>query len=164
MQKKVIIGRLGSTYGVRGWIKVHSYTEPPENIFNYEWYIKHQDQWQLTTIEAKKSHGKGYIVKLEGCEDPNDAKTYTNDYIAIDQTQLPKLNTGEFYWAELTGLHVVNTDGVELGVVDHLIATGANDVLVVKNDKKRLLPFTNDVVKEISLVEKKIIVEWDEDF
>lgn len=164
MQKKVIIGRLGSVYGVRGWIKVHSYTEQPENIFNYDWYVKHQNQWQLMIVEAYKTHGKGFIVKLEGCDDRNQAGSFTNDYIAIDRTQLPKLNTGEFYWVELIGLRVINTDGVDLGVVDHIFITQANDVLVVMNDKKRLLPFIKDVVKKISLVEKKIIVEWDEDY
>ena len=163
---KIIMGRFASTHGVHGWIKVVSFTDPTENLLAYpHWEIQHHGEWQTMTVTAGKVHGKFLIVKLEGLEDPETAQRYTNDKIAIQRTALAPLSNGEYYWADLIGLQVINLAGVKLGSIDSLIETGANDVLVVKeNQREILIPYTSTVIKSVDLKEKKIIVDWEADF
>ena len=106
------------------------------------------------------------VIKLEGCNDRNQAEALVGAKIAVYRNQLPQLEgPGHFYWADLKGLQVVNTAGVELGVVDYLLETGANDVLVVKGDQERLIPYLwKQVVQDVDLSAKRILVDWDADF
>lgn len=161
------MGCLGSPYGVHGWLKLYSYTQPIDNILNYpQWYLQTETGWQLiTSVETQtQPHGKYIRVKIAGCDSPEQARLYTNALIAVTRDQLPELADGEYYWSDLEGLSVVNTRGVALGQVDHLFSTGANDVMVVKGERERLLPYIKNVVLEVDLVQKKMVVEWDEDF
>ncbi len=163
----VVVGCLGSPYGVHGWLKLYSYTQPIDNILNYpQWYLQTETGWQLiTSVETQtQPHGKYIRVKIAGCDSPEQARLYTNALIAVTRDQLPELADGEYYWSDLEGLSVVNTRGVALGQVDHLFSTGANDVMVVKGERERLLPYIKNVVLEVDLVQKKMVVEWDEDF
>ncbi len=165
MQNKLIIGRLASTYGVQGWLKVVSFTEPANNLLQYHnWQIKHQDRWQVMQMTAGKPHGKQLVVKLEGIDNSEVARLYTNDLIAMNRSDLPALEKDEYYWTDLIGLNVVTLSGVQLGTIDHLIETGSNDVLVVKNGRQRLLPYTDDVVHSIDLHHRIMVVDWDPEF
>lgn len=164
----VVVGRVGSPYGVRGWMKLSSYTQPAENILQYKrWFIQISDDWQpvdMVNLQTQVSDD-GYIrIKLPHCESPEAARTYTNLLIAVTQDQLPVLSEGDYYWSDLEGLNVVNTAGELFGQVDHLFATGANDVLVVKGDKERLLPYIKDVILKVDLEKGQILVDWDADF
>ena len=165
MQDKIIIGRFASTYGVRGWLKVISYTDPIDNILKYpNWQTEHAAQWETITIEENRPHGKGIVVKLSGCDSPEQARLYTNQPIAINREELPTLAKEEYYWADLMGLRVITQDGTDLGRIDDILATPANDVLVIKNDRKRLLPYTTEVIQSINLEDKLMIVDWDPEF
>lgn len=162
---RIIVGHFGQSYGIQGWIKVRSLTRPAENIFHYHpWQIQHEGLWRSLSVIETKRLGKVLIAKLEECNTPELAKTYTNDPIAIEQSQLPPLPPSEYYWIDLIGLKVINQEGVDLGVITSLFETGSNDVLVVQGDRKRLLPYTNDVVREVALKEKIMRVDWDADF
>lgn len=163
---KVIMGQLARPYGVHGWIKVVSFTDPIENLLLYKsWQIQHRGNWQLMTVQSGKLHGQFLVVKLEGLDNPEAAKHYTNDRIAVEREALAPLKKGDYYWCDLIGLRVVTTDHLELGTVTSLLATGSNDVLVVKDkDRERLIPYLSSVVRSVNLEEKIILVEWEADF
>lgn len=165
-EKFVIVGKLGKTHGINGWLKLHSNTAPAKNILNYKplfWETK--SGWQQITTDGIKPHGKGFLIHIEGIDSPEAAKKYTGRKIAILRQQLPKLAADEYYWIDLEGLTVINQNDVELGVIDHLLETGANDVMVVIGKKKLLIPFVRDkVIVDIDLNAKIMRVNWDEDF
>jgi len=162
----IIVGRFGASYGVKGWMKVHSFTQPHENIITYQpWLIKQQARWQPVSVTDCRQSGNNILAAIAGCETKEATSLYRNVDIAIQRQQLPALNTGEFYWADLQGLSVYTVSGDELGKIDYILPTGANDVLVVKGKREHLIPYLpNDVIKEIDLVIGKIIVDWDANF
>lgn len=161
----VILGRLGTVYGVRGWLRLHSFTDPPPQIFDYSgWHICHQRQWITLTLTAFKPHGDTFIVKFAEITDREQARSYANNEIAVDRSALPETNTDEFYCHDLMGLSVVTTAGKSLGKVIDIQATGANDVFIVKGEKRHLIPYIESVVQDINLTTQTITVEWDDAF
>ncbi len=160
------LGKISGVFGVKGWVKVYSYTDPREGITNYSpWRVKLKGQWREYTVEAGQRQGKTVIAKLEGIDDRDQAMLLSGGLIAIRPDQLQPLAEGEYYWHQLEGLQVVNLQGVELGIVDHMMETGANDVMVVKGDRERLIPFTRGhTVERIDLDEGVITVDWDPEF
>jgi 16S rRNA processing protein RimM len=169
----VVLGKFGAVYGINGWLKVNSYTDIPEGIFDYTpWQIQVQGNWRQMQISGKKRHGNGLIVKLADVADRDQAQLYVNADIAVERSALPQLADGDFYWRDLMGMAVVNEAGYHLGEVVDMMETGSNDVLVVKANKsdafgktERLLPFlTDSVIKEVNNAERRILVDWDPDF
>jgi len=162
----VILGRVSGLFGVRGWVKIHSDTSPREGILGYkQWYLKGMDGWWQAKLLAGRTQGKGVVAHLVGYEDRDQAATLVGLDIAVRREQLPALAPGEYYWADLEGLRVENVEGVGLGVVSHLFETGANDVLVVKGERERLIPYTwGEAVREVDLESGRLIVDWDPDF
>lgn len=161
----VTVGKIGATYGIQGWLKIQTYTEFGASILEYKpWYLNrpHSAEWQEVTIEDGRSHGKGVIVKFPEFHNPEDAKILTGCLIAVKRSQLPSLEKNEYYWSDLIGLTVIDLQGQTLGIVDYLMETGSNDVLVIKNGKEHAIPFLLDkVIKEINLEKKTIIVDWE---
>ncbi len=161
----IIVGKIGAPYGVRGWFKVHSYTEFGASILEYRpWYLSQaNDQWSSAQIENGKIHGNGIIAKLVGINSPEEARLLTGKTIAIARSQLPVLKKDEFYWSDLEGLTVVNKEGQTLGTVSYLIETGANDVLIIKNgDKEHAIPYLpGKVVVNVDLEKQQITVDWE---
>jgi 16S rRNA processing protein RimM len=162
----VIIGRFGAVYGVQGWLRVQSFTEPAGNLFSYQnWHIQNaQKQWQPLALENTKAHGKGYVAKIKGCNDRDLAKAYTNKEIAILKTELPDLGSDEYYWSDLVGCDVTNLQNESLGTVTQVFDTTSNDVFVVEGELRQLIPHTATAVQSIDIKTKKIIVDWDKDF
>lgn len=169
----VVLGKFGAVYGINGWLKVNSYTDIPEGIFDYTpWQIQLQGNWRQVQISGKKRHGNGLIVKLAEVSDRDQAQLYVNADIAVERSSLPQLAEGDYYWRDLMGMAVVNEAGYHLGEVVDMMETGSNDVLVVKANKsdafgktERLLPFlTDSVIKEVNNAERRILVDWDPDF
>lgn len=164
--KKIIIGRLIEPYGIKGWLHLTSYTDPFENIFDYlPWEIRKNDQepWKKLEIEAYKSHGNHFVVKPKLCNDRDTALLLKGHSIAIERSQLPVLKKNEYYWDDLIGLTVVNSDGKSLGVVDYLFETGSNDVIVTKGEKTHLIPYLPHVILSIDLEKQLIMVDWELD-
>lgn len=161
----IIVGKIGSTYGIQGWLKVFSYTEVMTDLLEYDpWYIEEADNtWSALQINASKTHGKCLIAQLAGLTSPEQARAFTGKRIAIKHSQLPTLPQNEYYWADLQGLTVINQHGETLGTVLYLIETGANDVFVIKHDgKEHAIPFLlNTVVQRVDLIKREIHVEWD---
>jgi len=166
----ITLGTIGAPYGVKGWVKVNSYAEPLDNIFNYDpWYLRREDdqtgQYREVHLENAREHGKGLVAKLPGCDDRDAAVLLRGLEIVVRRDQLPPAEEGEYYWIDLIGLRVETLDGTDLGVVDHLLATGANDVLVVKGERERLIPYVLEhIVQEVDLDKGLIRVDWDADF
>jgi 16S rRNA processing protein RimM len=160
-----ILGQVSGLFGVRGWIKVYSHTAPKENILNHpSWYLYRDGQWREYKLEQGKAHGKGIVAALEGVVDRDQAAALNGAEIAIPRDRLPAIPADEYYWCDLEGKRVVTLEGIELGRVDHLFETGANDVMVVKGDRRHLLPFIAQVIKEVDLDGDLITVDWDPDF
>lgn len=162
-----VIGRFAKPYGVRGWIKVVSFTEPTENILAYpQWKLQLSDtQWADLDVEHKKPYNNKFLlVKLKNCGSPEEASAYTNGLIAVDRGDLPELKSNEYYWVDLIGLTVFNTQGVCYGRVTSLLATGANDVLVIlkEDSSEMLIPYLSSVVKSVDLSQQQMVVDWEE--
>ena len=171
--EKIVMGKFGATYGICGWLKVFSYTDEAESIFDYSpWFINQKGQWIEYKVESWKRHGKSMVVKLEGLDVREDAHLLTNFEIAIDPASLPELSADEFYWRELFGMQVITTKGYNLGEVTDLLETGSNDVLVVKanlkdafGQKERLVPYLEEqVIKNVDREARRIEVDWDPAF
>ncbi len=165
LDDKIIMGRFGAAFGIKGWIKVFSYTDPIANLFEYSpWFIQQGDEWQPLVIEDGKIHGGQLIVKLSGCDDRNLAETYTHIEIAINADALPKLEKNQYYWSDLIGLSVLNLQNEDLGTVKEIMSTGSNDVLVVTGARERLIPFIKQVIIHVDLDARRITVDWDSSF
>ncbi|WP_085248506.1 ribosome maturation factor RimM [Gilliamella mensalis] len=169
----IVVGKLGSSYGIRGWLRIFSFTECPDSIFDYTpWYIQRAGQWQEVIVESFKPHNHDMIVKLKGIDDRDQAIALTNIEVFVDAEKLPELSNGDFYWKDLIGCRVKTVNGYDLGQVTDLMETGSNDVLVVKANLKdafgateRLIPFVdNQFIKQVDLTTKMIVVDWDPAF
>lgn len=161
----ITLGKIVGVFGVKGWVKVFSETRPREQIFKYSpWLlVLNGDEFEVEVLEGRQQ-GKGLIASLKGYTDCEDARKLIGSEILVSQDSLPKTGKNEYYWSQLTGLNVVNLQGIELGKVVNLFETGANDVLVVKGEKERLIPFTEFAVIDVDIDSNNIVVDWDEDF
>ena len=163
----VILGHVSGVYGVKGWLKVHSETDPVQNVLKYKpWFVLINKEWkQFLPVQGKK-HGKGVIVQLDGYTDRDQSAELKGSKIAVKREQLPdSAGDGEYYWTDLEGLLVKTTDGFELGKISHLFETGSNDVMVIDGEKERLIPYiSGQVVKQVDLENKLVTVDWDKDF
>lgn len=162
----VTLGRIAGVYGVRGWVKVHSFTEPRDNIIGFDaWVLMHRGKQQQVELEEGRRQASSVVAKLRGVEDRDEARQWVGAEIAVRRDALPPCAPGEYYWTDLEGLAVVNVQGEHLGRVDHLIATGVHDVIVLDGAAGRLIPFVNgQVVREVDLAAGRIVVDWDPRF
>ena len=165
MDSHIVVGRVSGVFGTRGWLKVHSYTRPRENLLGYNpWSLLNDGQWlEFELAEGRRHHG-GLIVLLKGFTQREQAATMVRCDIAVPKSELPVAPAGEYYWADLIGLRVVNTSGDALGKVTGLIETNAHDVLRVSAERERLIPFVSAVyVLEVDLDGGLIHVDWHKD-
>lgn len=167
----VVLGKITSVHGVRGEVKVYSFTDPIDNLLDYQhWTLKRDAEVRQMELVSGRLQGKVLVAKLKGLDDREVARTYAGFEICVPREQLPDLEDGEFYWYQLVGLKVIDMQGQLLGRLDHLLETGANDVMVVKpcagslDDRERLLPYTEQCVQGIDLAAGEMRVDWDADF
>jgi len=168
----LVVGKFTSAYGIKGWVKLHSYTDPIGNIKDYQpLYLKKRGQWQELDIETIRNHAKSLVAKVKGCDDRDQVAFYSGCELGMLKSQLPDLADDDFYWSDLAGLTVKNQQDQVFGIVDHLVETGSNDVLVVKatdtsiDDLERLIPYLfGDVVLSVDLEAGEMIVDWDAEF
>lgn len=161
----VAMGRVTAPYGVKGWIKIQPYTETLESLTRHtSWWVGEESEWREIAVAEARPHGKTVVAKLKDVEDRAAALSLKGAHIAVKRSQLPKAKAGEYYWADLLGLLVVNLDGEELGTVKNLFATGANDVLRIMGERERLIPFIPQVVCEVNLAQGVVRVDWSLDY
>jgi len=166
----LVVGKIGAPYGVKGWVKINSYTDDSDSIFGYSpWLVG--DTKEYTVVQWRLS-GKSLVAQLEGVATRDDAERIKNLDIRIQAEQLPALEGDDYYWRDLIGMQVETLEGYQLGSVKEMFETGANDVMLVKarsNDafgqKERMLPFVREnVVKSVDMQAKIITVDWDPGF
>ena len=170
----LVVGRITAVFGVRGWVKVHSYTQQLEAVFDYQpWWVDMPEGRQKIQVDDWKRHGDGLVAHLKGVGDRDIARTWCQQDIHVDKALLPDLSNQEFYWHQLEGLAVTSHfegQEIRLGVVKSLLETGANDVLVVEGDaqsvdrQERLIPYAEQFVTSIDVENGTIDVIWDPDF
>lgn len=176
---KLVLGAISGVFGLKGWVKVFSETEPRENILSYSpWFLKVNHQWQMFKLVDGKKHGKAVIAQLEGINDCDQARTLQRAKIAINVSQLPETSGSEFYWHDLKGLNVLNPAGYDFGTVVDILETGANDVLVVRSKtetestvkgnakpKEFLIPYLWErVILKVDLEAGLLEVDWEPDY
>lgn len=168
----VLMGRVASPFGIKGWVKVMSFAEPPENILQYlPWRLRNSKSGTVVrtieTLEGKK-HGKGLVVRIAGIQDRDQAEALTGLEIVVDRNQLPEPEEGSYYWSDLEGLQVATAEGVVLGKVDQMLEAGAADVMLVcgtgADNSRHLIPFLRDeIVLKVDLEAGVIQVNWTQD-
>jgi 16S rRNA processing protein RimM len=167
----LVIGRIVGAYGIKGWVKIHSFTEPAENLLGYRgWKIRRRDRWEEIEFDDGQQHGKGLVAHIRGVDHRDAAELLKGCDIAVPRSQLPALESNEYYWYQLEGL-TVYAGNTLLGRVDHLMETGANDVLVVRacegslDSRERLIPWLlGQTVRSVDLDAGRIEVDWDPAF
>lgn len=165
----VVLGRISGLFGVRGWVKVFSYTEPREAVLKYKGLLLGRNgDWQSIKVAEGQRHGKTVILRLEGVDDRDQAAALIGTEIGAMRSELPEPEDGHYYWLDLIGLKVVHRDGTELGTIKDMLETGAHDVMVLKSEQEgeqeRLIPFVKDaVVINVDLHEKRVDVDWEWD-
>jgi 16S rRNA processing protein RimM len=166
-QRLITVARIGAPYGVRGWLKIHSFTAPPESVLDYDpWRIRLGDEWRQLRVAEGRPHGKGVVARLEGFEDREAVRSLVGAEVAVERAQLGDPGAGSYFWTDLIGAEVVNREGAVLGRVDHLIDTGQHDVLVIRGgDRERMIPFVQGhYVLEVDVDSGRIVVDWGLDY
>lgn len=169
----IIVGKIGKAYGVQGWMKIISFTDNADNLFNYNpWFVLFQEQWKLIRLECWKSIKKCYIAKIFGVSSREMAILLIHCDLVINGSQLPSLSNKEYYWKDIIGCKVVTIQGNNLGYIDYITETCAYDILVVKivntNSIQKInyfIPFIQGrIIKHVNLVENIVIVDWNNNF
>jgi len=159
----VELGRVGSPFGIRGWVHVRSYTDPPQALLDYpEWHLRDPSGERLPRRVAEgRPHGPGLVVRFEGFEDRNAAESLKGAVVEVPRVALPPLGERQHYRVDLLGLSVRNLEGVELGVLDHFIDAPAHPVMVVLQDgRERWVPLTPQHLVEVDQASGRIVVDW----
>lgn len=171
-QSMTVLGKITTAFGIKGWLKVYSYTQPATNIFKYsEWSLKVDNNWQRFKVREGKPQGKGLVVALEGIVDRTAAETLAGSEIGIATDELPTLENDEFYWFQLEGLSVVNQQDECLGKISTVFDSGGHNIVIqvepsndsIDNDK-RLIPYVDEYVLEVSTDNGVMRVDWESDF
>ena len=165
-EQHISVGKISGVFGIKGWVKVFSFTDPRENILTYSpWLLKKNDETKTIAIVDGQLQGKTIVAQLAGIDNRNQAESLMGWDIFINSEQLPKTAKDEYYWSDLIGLTVETIDGVQFGVVDSLLETGANDVLIVQGERERVIPFLQgQTIISVDLDAGKITVDWDPEF
>lgn len=166
-QKQVLLGRIRGAFGVRGEVKIESFTEPADAILRYQPWCLRDPRGQQREVSGARGRNtpKGVVARLPDIEDREAAEALHGSELWVARSALPPPRPGEYYWVDLEGLRVANLEGVDFGTVSHLFSTGVNDVIVVQGERERMVPFAEpDYVKSVDFEAGLITVDWDADF
>jgi len=167
LERRILLGRILGAFGVKGDVKLESWTEPRLSIFRYQpWILRapHGEERELSGARGRES-GKYLIATLPGIADRDTVEAMHGTEIYVPRSVLPPPRADEYYWVDLEGLAVETVEGVALGTVSHLFSTGANDVMMVRGDRERLVPFVQpDFVQSVDFDAGRIVVDWDPEF
>jgi 16S rRNA processing protein RimM len=163
----VVMGRIAAAHGIRGLVKIQPFTEHVDSLLDYPiWWIGHEHgPWRKVGVGQCEAHSKTLVAQLPDCPDRTAAEKLKGLLVAVPRSSLPQQEEGEYYWADLIGLAVVNGAGETLGTVVNLLETGANDVLSVRGDSGEILiPFVASAIRRVDLKDKTIHVDWALDY
>ena len=164
-EKKLLVGKINGFFGVQGWVKIFSYTKPRKNILEYQpWYFVDNETYKVIEITSGREQSKTIVAQVKGINNRDEALQLIGKNLYINKDQLPELDNDAHYWHELTGFRVINRNKVDLGVVDYLVDTGSNHVLVTKGEIEHWIPYIDPFLDSVDKQKKVIIVDWDENF
>ena len=156
------MGRILGPFGIQGWIKLKTFTENPDGLARHpHWWLRTKAGWRSAALQEFKVRPAAVSAKLEGVDDRDGAELLRGLDVAVTREDLGEAAQGEFYWVDLVGLEVANLQGESLGRVEELLRTGGSDVLVVRGERERLIPFIADYVKSVDREARRITVEWE---
>jgi 16S rRNA processing protein RimM len=166
-QGMILLGRVHGAFGIRGEVKLESFTDPATAIFRYQpWLLRDAQgrERELTGARGRET-AKGLVATFPDVDDRDIAEALRGAELYAPRSALPPPKPGEYYWVDLEGLRVVNLEGADFGTVSHLFTTGANDVLVARGDRERMIPFlAPDYIRSVDFDARIITVDWDADF
>jgi 16S rRNA processing protein RimM len=163
-ERAVVLGRIGAPFGLKGWVKVISYTDPPEGIAGYvDWEISSGAGSRTATVLEWKRAGRFIAVKLDGVDTPEDARCLTNSDVRVQRSALPPTAPGEHYWHDLQGLAAFTPDGVPLGQITGFLELPAHPVLVLEGERERLVPLVPERLLEVDLAAGRVMLDWHPD-
>ncbi|MDO8953620.1 MAG: ribosome maturation factor RimM [Gammaproteobacteria bacterium] len=161
--KLIVVARIGAPHGIKGDLKLQVFAES-SNILDFKhWHILVNNTWQPMSGYSIKALGNHYVIHFNDCQDRDLAKRYVNAELAVPRKDLPDSGSG-FYWSDLEGMKVLNAQGDDYGILDHILETGANEVLVVKGERERLIPYLKHVIQKVDLAAGVIVVDWDPEY
>ena len=164
-EKKLLVGKINGFFGVQGWVKIFSYTKPRKNILEYQpWYFLDNETYKVIEITSGREQSKTIVAQVKGINNRDEALQLIGKDLYINKEQLPELDDDEHYWHELTGFRVINKNEVDLGIVDYLVDTGSNHVLVTKGEAEHWIPYIEPFLVSVDKHKKVISVDWDENF
>lgn len=156
------MGRILGPFGIQGWVKLKTFTESPDGLAGHPaWWLRTKSGWRSAALEEFKVRPAAVSAKLRGVDDRDAAELLRGSDIAVTREGLGEAKEGEIYWVDLVGLAVVNLQGESLGRVEELIRTGGSDVLVVRGERERLIPFIAVYVKSVDREARRITVDWE---
>ena len=160
----IVVGKVLTTHGIKGYLTIKSFTAIPSDIFKYDIYIRLNNNYLNIKIDDYKFMPKKTIMKIKNINLIEDCQDYIGLDLLVLKKDLPKTDSDEYYWYELIGSNVINSDGIELGKVIEIFTSGENEVLVIKNksdDKEIFIPFLKNTI--INFEDKKLTVRWDDE-
>lgn len=161
----VILGKVAGTFGVHGWVKINSYTDPPENILEYaELLLGSPGRWTTIQLENGRVTGKGVLGKLKGIETPEDARTRVGAELGVRRSEMPPPAPGEYYWSDLEGVEAESATGEKLGKVDHFRSTPVGTMIVIRGERELWVPFVKDRIVKVDLEQGRIVLDWSLDW
>jgi 16S rRNA processing protein RimM len=160
----VVLGRIGAPFGVQGWVKVNSYTDPSDGIVNFgSWELVRAGRSERRAVLEWKRSGRSLAVRLEGVNTREAAQALTGCEVQVDRSALPPIAPGEFYWHDLMGLEASTPDGVPLGHVDGILDLPAHPVLILAGDRERLVPLVPERLVTVDLEAGRVTLDWHPD-
>jgi len=163
--RRVVLGQVGGAFGVQGWVRIQSYTDPPANILKYErWQLGRAGQWREVEVEDGKVTAKGVLAKLVGVETPEEARLATGSEIAVAREELPAPAPGEYYWSDLEGLAAFGHNGQALGRIEEFRTTPAGPVAVIRGERQHWVPFVKERIVAVDLDAGRVVFDWAADW
>jgi 16S rRNA processing protein RimM len=156
---RIVLGRIAGPFGTRGWVKIESFTDPPEQILDFPRWRTEEGR-ELSHVEGRR-HGRSVVARLAGIDDRDAASALARSELWVERAELPPLAEGEHYRADLIGLEVVNLQGERLGSVDRFVDLPANPVMVVAGERERWLPLGKGQLLRVDRELGRITVDWD---
>jgi 16S rRNA processing protein RimM len=156
------LGIVGAPFGVRGWVKLRSYTDPPDRLLEHRsLQLRVGGVWRAYRIETSGRSGGQLTVKLIGVEDRDEAQKLRGAAVGVPRSELPERSEKDFYRADLIGCEVVNLKGVRLGVVQHFVEIPAHALMVVRGEQEYWVPAVPQHLRRVDLQARRVIVDWD---
>lgn len=161
----VVLGKIAGTFGVKGWIKVRSYTEPVDNILDYDvLQLGRPGQWKPVNIAEGRVTDKGVLAKLEGLDSPEEARLLVGMELGVWRSQMPPPEPGEYYLSDLEGIEAMSVSGERLGTIDHFRSTPGGTVVVIRGEQEHWVPFVKDRIVKVELDAGRIVLDWSADW